>query len=158
MNKPRLGDIKKLSWSHKTSEGQCWGTNPSLFWFHSPGPCWFHPRPFASLILFLINSEKTHPQNAESSSLCYRPSTAGVTSKDTGMGVVETTVARGSRLLGSWVTRGASAVAEGSSLPPSAPSSPLVTSRGETCWSSVTRDTAASAAWTAVVFSWVMMS
>ena len=61
----------------------------------------FTPRPFASLILFLINSEKIHPENAEFNSLCYRPSTAGVTLKETGMGVVETTVARGSHLLDS---------------------------------------------------------
>lgn len=44
MNKPRLGNIKKLSWSHNTSKGQRWDTNPGLFWFHSPGSYWFYPQ------------------------------------------------------------------------------------------------------------------
>lgn len=231
-NKPRLGDIKKLSWSHSASEGQSWDSNPRLCWFHPqvlagftllapssqtcqtrrefsgdlafvglrdepPGDftwelipcplavphlskqervhlpfllkkytsrwgvcvcvCTLGTGPSASLILFLINSEKIHPQNTEHNSLPYRPSTAGVISKDRGTGVVETTVARGSHLLDSWVTPGASAVAEGNSFPPSVSTSPLVTSRVETCCSCITEDKVASASWTAVVISWVMM-
>lgn len=62
-NKPRLGDIKKLSWSHSASEGQSWDSNPRL--------CWFHPQVLAGFTLLAPSSQTCQTRREFSGDLAF---------------------------------------------------------------------------------------